>query len=81
VVNAESLGNRVHVSIHLAPGIYREPIYVAKIKNFFINITGASPKATLVSVRHHHTHQAGIRHLLPFFPCPDEMPSLPVASE
>jgi hypothetical protein len=28
------LGNRVRVVIRLSPGVYREPVYVAKTKNF-----------------------------------------------
>lgn len=47
-VDAVPLGNRARVVIRLAPGVYREPVYVAKTKNF-ITIAGASPEATVVS--------------------------------
>jgi pectinesterase len=47
-VDAVPLGNRARVVIRLAPGVYREPVHVAKTKNF-ITIAGASPEATVVS--------------------------------
>lgn len=47
-VDAVPLGNRARVVIRLAPGVYREPVYVAKTKNF-ITVAGASPEATVVS--------------------------------
>jgi pectinesterase len=47
-VDAVPLGNRARVVIRLAPGVYREPVYVAKTKNF-ITIAGAAPEATVIS--------------------------------
>ncbi|RLN39381.1 pectinesterase 31 [Panicum miliaceum] len=48
-VDAVPLGNRARVVIRLAPGVYREPVYVAKTKNF-ITVAGAEgPEATVVS--------------------------------
>ncbi|CAN6288240.1 unnamed protein product [Urochloa humidicola] len=47
-VDAVPLGNLTRVVIKLAPGVYREPVYVAKTKNF-ITIAGAAPEATVIS--------------------------------
>ncbi|KAJ1295778.1 hypothetical protein BS78_01G248500 [Paspalum vaginatum] len=47
-VDAVPLGNKARVIIRLAPGVYREPVYVAKTKNL-ITMVGASPEASVVS--------------------------------
>ncbi|VAH17156.1 unnamed protein product [Triticum turgidum subsp. durum] len=47
-VDAVPLGNRERTVIRLAPGVYREPVYVPKTKNF-ITLAGASAEATVIS--------------------------------
>ncbi|GJN20563.1 hypothetical protein PR202_gb07955 [Eleusine coracana subsp. coracana] len=47
-VDAVPLGNRVRVVIRLAPGVYREPVYVAKTKNF-ITLAADAPETTVIS--------------------------------
>uniref|UniRef100_A0ACD5ZLW5 Uncharacterized protein n=1 Tax=Avena sativa TaxID=4498 RepID=A0ACD5ZLW5_AVESA len=47
-VDAVPLGNRARTVIRLAPGVYREPVYVAKTKNF-VTLAGASAEATVIS--------------------------------
>ena len=47
-VDAVPLGNGVRTVIHLAPGVYREPVYVPKTKNF-VTLAGASAEATVIS--------------------------------
>ena len=47
-VDAVPLGNRVRTVIRLAPGMYREPVYVAKTKNF-VTLAGASAEATVIT--------------------------------
>ncbi|CAM0151006.1 unnamed protein product [Urochloa decumbens] len=47
-IDAVPLGNPTRVVIRLAPGVYKEPVYVAKTKNF-ITMVGAAPEATVIS--------------------------------
>ncbi|WVZ58940.1 hypothetical protein U9M48_009155 [Paspalum notatum var. saurae] len=47
-VDAVPLGNKARVVIRLSPGVYREPVYVAKTKNL-ITMVGASPEASIVT--------------------------------
>jgi pectinesterase len=47
-VDAVPLGNRVRVVIRLSPGLYKEPVYVAKTKNF-ITLAGEAPETTVIS--------------------------------
>ncbi|KAM0857850.1 hypothetical protein ACQ4PT_048213 [Festuca glaucescens] len=47
-VHAVPLGNRARTVIRLAPGVYREPVYVAKTKNL-VTLAGASAEATVIS--------------------------------
>ena len=48
-VDAVPLGNRARVVIRLAPGVYREPVYVAKTRNFITVAGAAGPEATVIS--------------------------------
>ena len=67
-VDAVPLGNRARVVIRLAPGVYREPVYVAKTKSF-ITLAGAAggPEATVVSWDNTATR---IKHSQVLFPPP-----------
>jgi pectinesterase len=47
-VDAVPLGNRARTVIRLSPGVYREPVYIAKTKNF-VTLAGASAEATVIS--------------------------------
>jgi pectinesterase len=47
-VDAVPLANRVRVVIRLSPGVYKEPVYVAKTKNF-ITLAGEAPETTVIS--------------------------------
>lgn len=49
-VDAVPVGNRVRTVIRLAPGTYREPVYVAKAKNL-VTLSGeaGSPEATVIT--------------------------------
>ncbi|CAN6283173.1 unnamed protein product [Urochloa humidicola] len=47
-IDAVPLGNLTRVVIKLAPGVYKEPVFVAKTKNF-ITMEGAAPEATVIS--------------------------------
>nr|CAD1822514.1 unnamed protein product [Ananas comosus var. bracteatus] len=47
-VDAVPLGNRVRTVIAIAPGVYREPVYVPKTKNL-ITFAGARPETTVIS--------------------------------
>ncbi|OAY64891.1 Pectinesterase 31 [Ananas comosus] len=47
-VDAVPLGNRVRTVIAIAPGVYREPVYVPKTKNL-ITFAAARPETTVIS--------------------------------
>lgn len=47
-VDSVPLGNTCRTVICLSPGIYRQPVYVAKKKNF-ITFTGMSPETTVLT--------------------------------
>jgi pectinesterase len=47
-VDAVPLGNTARTVIRLAPGVYEEPVYIAKTKNF-ITLAGASAQVTVIT--------------------------------
>lgn len=47
-IDAVPLGNTCRTVIRVAPGVYRQPLYVAKTKNF-ITLAGISPEATVLT--------------------------------
>ncbi|XP_006661765.2 pectinesterase 31 [Oryza brachyantha] len=47
-VDAVPLGNAVRTVIRLAPGVYREPVYVAKTRNL-VTLAGTSPESTVIT--------------------------------
>ncbi|XP_048494370.1 pectinesterase 31 isoform X2 [Beta vulgaris subsp. vulgaris] len=47
-VDAVPLGNTCRTIIRLSPGVYRQPVYVPKTKNF-ITFAGLSPEHTLIT--------------------------------
>lgn len=57
------LGNTVRTTIVIPPGVYRQPIYIPKTKNF-ITLAGAAPETTVLTwdntsknIRHHQTER------------------------
>jgi len=79
-VDAVPLGNTRRTLIRLSPGVYRQPVYVPKTKNF-ITFAGLSPEDTVLSwantankIEHHLVLLFILRfpHFLRFFfpfPC------------
>ncbi|RWW66274.1 hypothetical protein BHE74_00026367 [Ensete ventricosum] len=47
-IDAVPLSNRVRTVIQVAPGLYREPVYVPKTKNF-ITLAASRPETTILS--------------------------------
>ena len=47
-VDAVPLGNRVRTVIQISAGVYREPVYIPKTKNF-ITFAALKPESTTIS--------------------------------
>ncbi|KAJ4767558.1 Pectinesterase [Rhynchospora pubera] len=47
-IDSVPLGNRVRTIILVSPGVYREPVYIPKTKNF-ITFCGLRPETTIIS--------------------------------
>ncbi|KAL8471627.1 hypothetical protein ACS0TY_029036 [Phlomoides rotata] len=54
-IDAVPLGNACRTVIRVAPGVYRQPLYVAKTKNF-ITLAGISPESTVLTWHNTATH-------------------------
>lgn len=61
-IDAVPLGNTCRTVIRVAPGVYRQPVYVPKTKNF-ITLVGLIPENTVLTwnntatkIEHHQVH-------------------------
>lgn len=61
-IDAVPLSNKCRTVIRVAPGVYKQPIYVPKTKNY-ITLVGLSPEATVLTwnntatkIDHHQVH-------------------------
>lgn len=67
-IDAVPLGNTCRTVIRVAPGVYRQPVYVPKTKNF-ITLVGLIPENTVLTwnntatkIEHHQVHPLPFRH-------------------
>lgn len=54
-IDAVPLGNTCRTVIRVSPGVYRQPLYVAKTKNF-ITLAGICPEGTVLTWHNTATH-------------------------
>lgn len=61
-IDAVPLSNKCRTVIRVAPGVYKQPIYVPKTKNY-ITLAGFSPESTVLTwnntatkIDHHQVH-------------------------
>ena len=69
-IDSVPLGNRVRTVILLSAGVYREPVYIPKTKNF-ITFRGLHPETTIISwdntatrINHHPVFQCHLIFIL-----------------
>ncbi|XP_078427554.1 pectin methylesterase 31 [Wolffia australiana] len=60
-IDAVPLGNKVRIVILIPPGVYRQPVYIPKTKNF-ITLAGSQPETTVLTW---HNTASRIEHHMP----------------